>query len=271
MELPKSVVDRSAASGGFYPCDLELAGRLADTASTIALRWFKAPPGARLKADGTSVCDVDLGAERAMRALLEAERPADAVVGEELGNTGPASSRRWLLDPIDGTDSFLSGGRAWGTHVALEAKGAPMVAVITRPTESARWWAVRGEGTWGPCVAVGSSECDALIVADHGPATTRVGGLVDAGSTRASVLADQMEWVDDDVSPIVALLEGRIGAVLDEGGDPWDRAPAILLALEAGASCRGPYGPASTNDPWVLYAIPSIVDGLAALLEAAEH
>jgi histidinol-phosphatase len=246
--------------------DLELAGRLADAASAVALGFHRARKGARLKADGTPVCDADLEAERAMRGLLAVERPADTVLGEELGTSGPASSRRWLLDPIDGTESFISGGSAWGTHVTLEVNGDPVVAVITRPTRSARWWAVRGRGAWGASQA--SSECDALTVADDGPATKRVAGLVDAGSPRASMLADRMRWVDDEVSPIVALLEGRVGAVLDEGGEPWDRAPAILLALEAGASCRGPSGPASAGDSWVLYAVPSIVDGLAAVLEA---
>ena len=253
------------------PCanDLALALRLAEAGSAVALRMFRAPKGARLKEDGTRVCDADLEAEQVMRAMLSAERPADHLAGEELGASGPESSRRWLLDPIDGTESFLSGGRAWGTHVALEWNGDPIIAVITRPTESSRWWAMRGHGAWGT-PAAGSSEYAALAVAKDGPATTRVAGLVDAGSIRGSILADRMEWIDDEVSPVVALLEGRIGAVLDEGGDPWDRAPAILLAQEAGACCRGPSGAASVSDPWVLYATPSLIDGLTALLEVGQ-
>lgn len=101
-----------------------------------------------MKQDGSLVSDVDLEVERAMRAILGAERPNDGVLGEEGGPRKGRGDRMWILDPIDGTAEYLVGGRAWGTHVALEVAGRLAIAVLSRPTEGRFWWAVRGSGSY---------------------------------------------------------------------------------------------------------------------------
>jgi histidinol-phosphatase len=80
-----------------------------------------------------------------MRTLLAQHRPDHAVLGEEEGLIGdPASSSRWILDPIDGTASFVRGLPIWGTLIALEHEGDIVVGVASAPALGRRWWAARG-------------------------------------------------------------------------------------------------------------------------------
>ncbi|HMG25434.1 MAG TPA: histidinol-phosphatase [Acidimicrobiia bacterium] len=100
------------------------------------------------KPDLTPVSEADRAAEKALRARIEAERPRDGVVGEEYGETEGSGDRRWILDPIDGTKSFVRGIPAWGTLIALEQAGEMVVGVVSAPALRRRWWASRGTGAF---------------------------------------------------------------------------------------------------------------------------
>src|SRR6185436_13755621 len=112
--------------------DLQLARQLADAAATISLAHLGQDIGRWSKTDGSLATDADLAVEDALRAQLRSERPDDAVLGEERGQTG-SSSRRWILDAIDGTVSFAAGGADWGTLIALERDGQIVVGVCDEP------------------------------------------------------------------------------------------------------------------------------------------
>jgi len=112
--------------------DLQLAIRLADEASAVALEIFATGVETRRKADGTVVTEAGLAVERMLCAALALARPDDAVLGEEFGAAGDAT-RRWILDPIDGTKNFVAGRSDWGVHIALEARGEVIVGVVTLP------------------------------------------------------------------------------------------------------------------------------------------
>src|SRR5262245_30875726 len=94
--------------------DLALAHKLADEAALLSLSLFGRAIGRWSKSDGSLATDADIAVERALRQRLAAERPDDAVLGEEEGETG-ASARRWIVDAIDGTVFFASGSADWGT------------------------------------------------------------------------------------------------------------------------------------------------------------
>src|SRR5918997_4018175 len=122
------------------PDDLALALSLVDEADAIALPAFDRGVAVSAKADGTPVTEADRAVERALRERLAAERPGDGVLGEELGEAG-GGERRWVLDPLDGTEWFARGIPVWGTLIALERDGEPLVAVISAPALKRRWWA----------------------------------------------------------------------------------------------------------------------------------
>lgn len=130
--------------------DLALALELADLADAVALRHFRrADLASRRKPDRSLVSAVDVEAEEALRRHLGRRRPADAVVGEELG--GPAAGearRRWLLDPLDHTANFVRGVPAFASLVALEDDGEVTVGVVSAPALGSRWWAARGAGAF---------------------------------------------------------------------------------------------------------------------------
>ncbi len=127
--------------------DLELALRLADAADAISLPYFRSGLPIETKPDLTPVTEADRAVETELRRLLAAERPEDAVLGEEHGATA-GGPRRWILDPIDGTRSYARGIPTWATLVALEEPGDMRLGVVSAPALGRRWWAERGAGAF---------------------------------------------------------------------------------------------------------------------------
>src|SRR3954469_17346926 len=127
--------------------DLALALALADVADGLALPAFERGTAAVEKADGTPVTEADRAVERALRERLAAERPDDAILGEELGGAGEGA-RGGVLDPLDGTEWFARGIPVWGTLIALTDGDEPVAAVVSAPALRRRWWAARGAGAF---------------------------------------------------------------------------------------------------------------------------
>jgi histidinol-phosphatase len=100
------------------------------------------------KPDLTPVSEADRAVEVAVRERLAVDRPEDAVLGEEMGETGGGVSRRWIVDPIDGTMSYVRGVPVWATLLALETDGEMVVGVVSAPALGRRWWAARGTGAF---------------------------------------------------------------------------------------------------------------------------
>jgi inositol-phosphate phosphatase/L-galactose 1-phosphate phosphatase/histidinol-phosphatase len=128
---------------------LALAHALADAAAAVTTRYFRArslPVDA--KSDASPVTAADREAEAAMRALLAERAPAHAVFGEEAGFSGSADAEyMWVLDPIDGTKSFITGKPVFGTLVALLHRGAPVLGLLDQPVTRERWAGAAGAAT----------------------------------------------------------------------------------------------------------------------------
>ncbi|WP_309070750.1 histidinol-phosphatase [Arthrobacter sp.] len=131
-----------------YNDDLRLAHVMADSVDDQTMSRFKALDLAvETKPDFTPVTDADKSAEEAIRGQLSRARPRDAVLGEEFGSSG-AGSRRWIIDPIDGTKNFVRGVPVWATLIALVDEGRPVVGVVSAPALGKRWWAATGTGAF---------------------------------------------------------------------------------------------------------------------------
>jgi histidinol-phosphatase len=131
-----------------YDDDLRLAHVLADAADSISLARFKAVDlQVETKPDLTPVTDADRAVEDAIRATLARVRPRDAVTGEEFGTTG-RGSRRWVIDPIDGTKNFVRGVPVWATLIALLDGDDVVAGVVAAPSLGRRWWGAKGAGAW---------------------------------------------------------------------------------------------------------------------------
>ena len=124
--------------------DLALALKLADAADAISLARFRALDlNIETKPDRSPVTDADRAVELALKEILAAERPDDGIVGEEFGNSG-STTRKWIIDPIDGTANYMRGVPVWASLIALSIDGHAVVSVVSAPALGKRWWAAPG-------------------------------------------------------------------------------------------------------------------------------
>lgn len=128
--------------------DLRLAHMIADNADSLTMMRYKAQDlRVETKADHTEVTDADRAVEEAARRTLSTARPRDAVVGEEMADTG-WGPRQWIIDPIDGTANFVRGVPVWATLVGLMVDGVVRVGVVSAPALGRRWWAAEDAGAF---------------------------------------------------------------------------------------------------------------------------
>ena len=126
---------------------IALAGRLADAAGRVARRHFRTGIAVIGKADASPVTIADREAEARMRAIIERAFPEHGIVGEEHGTLRPDAEHVWVLDPIDGTKSFISGVPLFGTLIALLHRGRPILGIIDQPVLRERWVGALGHPT----------------------------------------------------------------------------------------------------------------------------
>ncbi len=260
------MTDAEARPAHGAPADLELAHRLADHADAIASRHFATGGTAwESKSDGSPVTAVDREIERAVRALINQSRAGDAFLGEEFGAHGHGR-RRWMVDAIDGTASFLAGEPEWGTLIALAEGDAVALGVVTAPACRTRWWAARGSGAWSTSLPVDHAAAptrlavttatdlhDAVIGIWPPPARLdahdrqRAANL--AAHARMTVPALDWHRTSPPTTPVrkpstgsgtchgaLLVATGKLDAFLLQGAGPWDIAALVPIVEEAGGS-----------------------------------
>lgn len=239
MTSPASPTPWNAPFDGDLRDDLALALRIADAADRVSMERFDAPDlDVRTKADATFVTEADLATERAIRALLDAERPGDAVFGEEYGAQGDAA-RQWIIDPIDGTSNYLKGIPLWATLIALVVDGVPRVGVVSQPAIGRRWWGATGLGAWtggdGAPRRLRTSGVDA--VGEASVSFQSITQWVDAGRTEPLLRLAAAVWRDrgyGDAWPYMLLAEGRLEMVAEFDVREYDIAAHVPIITEAG-------------------------------------
>ncbi|ROS40167.1 histidinol-phosphatase [Amycolatopsis thermoflava] len=223
-----------------YTDDLILAGKLADAADSITTARFRARDlKVSSKPDRTPVTDADTAVEDAVREVLTAERPDDAVAGEERGGTAWESGRAWVLDPIDGTKNFLRGGPVWATLIALVEDGQPVVGMVSAPLLGRRWWAAAGEGAWmsDPAGERRISVSAVSALSDAYLSTTDLGAWTEYHSREAYLGLVDACWETrafGDFWHHCLVAEGAIDLAAEPIVNPWDVAPMQILLTEAG-------------------------------------
>ncbi|HZA50549.1 MAG TPA: histidinol-phosphatase [Myxococcaceae bacterium] len=121
---------------------------VARRAGAVALQHFRQAIEVEVKSDRSPVTVADRAAEAAARALIEEKFPRDGIVGEEHGTVRPDARRRWIIDPIDGTRSFVRGVPLWGTLIAVAEGNEVLAGCMGFPATDEWIAAARGEGAW---------------------------------------------------------------------------------------------------------------------------
>ena len=137
----------SATPGAGAPAFADVAGRLADAAARIAMKYFRRDLAVDDKTDRSPVTGADREAEAAMRDILGAAFPEHGIYGEEHGKVRIDAEYVWVLDPIDGTQSFVTGKPLFGTLIALTRRGVPVLGVMDAPALNERWVGIEGRPT----------------------------------------------------------------------------------------------------------------------------
>jgi histidinol-phosphatase len=246
--------------------DLETAIRLADLADSISMSRFRAGDlVVTTKPDMSPVTDADKAVETAIRTALQAECPADAVLGEEFGVAGD-SSRQWIIDPIDGTKNYVRGVPVWATLIALAVDGVPVVGVVSAPALGRRWWAASGQGAWTSdhtpdasrttdgAAAPGTSirRCSVSAVSSLADASASCSGLSrweQAGQLENYLELSRQVWRTRDYGdmwPYMMVAEGLVDIAGEHDLQVYDMAALVPIVEEAGGrftSVAGEPGP----------------------------
>lgn len=147
------------------PADILLANRLADAAGTAIRPFFRSGFVSEAKQDASPVTEADRAAEAAIRRILDAECPRDGIIGEEYGIKQGSSGRTWVIDPIDGTVSFMAGRPIFGTLIALLEEDWPVLGVIDQCINQERWIGATGYPTMLNDKVATSRNCASLAKA----------------------------------------------------------------------------------------------------------
>lgn len=241
---------------GDYAADLTLALAIADRVDALTLR--NADPAdltVELKPDDSPVTAVDRAAEELIREAVTRERPADSFLGEEYGATGDAS-RRWIVDPIDGTKNFIRGVPVWATLIALFDGDRPAVGVVSAPALGRRWFAAAGDGAWegrdaSSARRLAVSDVDDLEQASFSYASLT--GWEELG--RLDSLLDLSRQVSrtrayGDFWSYMLVAEGAVDFAAEPELEVYDMAALVPIVLEAGGrftSLDGTAGPFGGN------------------------
>jgi histidinol-phosphatase len=275
--------------------DLALAHRLADRADAIA-RHHRSTGVliAWVKSDGSPVTAADQEIENELRSLIHRRYPDDAFLGEESGAHG-RDGRRWIVDGIDGTASFLAGEPEWSTLIALEEGGGVTLGMVSAPALRRRWWATQGSGAWaGPCPANPSTSPRRLTISGGGDARDAAIGIWPpptrlnerqrviaarlAAHTARTVPALDWSTGDPPTPPVrkpsigsgtchgaLLVVTGRLDAFLLLGAGPWDIAALVPIVEEAGGAFSDLAGRQRTDTGTALFARPGLHRQLLAI------
>ncbi|MGY1986104.1 MULTISPECIES: histidinol-phosphatase [unclassified Blastococcus] len=219
---------------------MRLAHVLADQADSISMDRFKAQDlTVDTKPDLTPVTDADRAVEEQLRITLGRARTRDAVLGEEFGTTGHGS-RRWVLDPIDGTKNFVRGVPVWATLIALFDGDEAVVGLVSAPALNKRWWAAKDVGAWTGRRLESATRCRVSEVSQLGDASlsySSLSGWEERGGFDGFLDLTRSVWrtrAYGDFWSYVLLAEGAVDIACEPEVSLWDLAALDVIVREAG-------------------------------------
>jgi inositol-phosphate phosphatase/L-galactose 1-phosphate phosphatase/histidinol-phosphatase len=213
---------------------LALASELADAAGAEIRPHFRQRLAVEDKADLTPVTAADRAAELAMRRLIEGRFPDHGIVGEEFGRVRENAEFVWVLDPIDGTKSFISGVPLFGTLIALAHAGHPILGVIDQPISRERWIGAAARPTTLNGVPIRCRTCAGLGAATLFATTPEMFRGPDAAAFARVSAGVKLTRFGADCYAYGLLAAGFIDLVLEASLKPYDFCAMIPIVEGAG-------------------------------------
>jgi histidinol-phosphatase len=239
-----------------YTDDLRLAHVLADDADALTTARYKALDlHVMTKPDLTPVTDADQAVEDGIRRTLSRARSRDAVLGEESGSTGHGS-RRWVVDPIDGTKNFVRGVPVWATLISLMVEDEVVVGVVSAPQLNRRWWAMKDGGAWTGTSLLRASAIqvsDVSRIEDASLSYASLDGWEERGRLDDFMALSRRCWrtrAYGDFWSYMLVAEGAVDLAAEPDLELYDMAALDVIVREAGGiftSLDGEPGPLGGN------------------------
>jgi inositol-phosphate phosphatase/L-galactose 1-phosphate phosphatase/histidinol-phosphatase len=250
---------------------LDLALRLADAAGPIIKRHFRSGATIVDKDDLSPVTIADRDSEAAMREIIARDAPLHGVLGEEFGAERIDAEYVWVLDPIDGTKSFVTGKPLFGTLISLTHRGTPIIGIIDQPVLNERWVGVAGSPTRLNAQPIATRPCATL--ADAWMYATTPQMFVGPDETAYNRLAGAVKFpmYGADCYAYGLLAAGWTDLVCEASLKPYDWCALVPIVEGAGGRISDWQGRALTLEPVgrVLAAgDPALHDQALALLNA---
>jgi len=221
---------------------LALASELADAAGAAIRPYFRQRLVVDDKADLTPVTAADRAAELAMRGLIERRFPEHGIIGEEFGRVREDAEFVWVLDPIDGTKSFISGVPLFGTLIALTRAGRPLLGIIDQPVSGERWVGATGRPTTLNGTPIRCRPCPSLPAATLFATTPDMFAGADAAAFARLAAAVKLVRYGADCYAYGLLAAGFVDLVVEAGLKIYDfcaMAPIVEGAGGIASDWRG--------------------------------
>ncbi len=207
---------------------------LAQRAGKNTLRYFQKTFDIHQKQDTSPVTEADRSTEDFMREEIEKRFPRDAILGEEFAEKQGSSGYRWILDPIDGTESFIRGVPLYGTMMALEREGDSLFGVIHYPATGDTLRALKEDGCFfndEPCsVSRTQSFVQAIVTTTSLHRFHQLWG----GPCLAKIIERTASLRTWGCFAFAVVATGRADLFIEPSMKAWDTAPAIPIIMEAG-------------------------------------
>ncbi len=241
---------------------IDFANYLADISEAIAQKYFRVNNGEVAKEDDSPVTKADREIEKVIREAIEKKFPYHGIIGEEFGDKNVNADYVWVLDPIDGTSSFIIGRAIFGTLIALIHKGKPILGIMNQPIAKERWIGLEGQGSFFGGKKIATRNCKEISDAVMCSASSfyfqngeekvlkqlsgltkyqKIGGVIYGGDcySYASLAAGFVDIVIDtglkiyDYAALIPIIENAGGVVTDWQGNDLNLQSNVQLIASA--------------------------------------
>jgi len=215
---------------------MQATAELARLAGDNAIRFFGSTLEIESKKDGSPVTEADRSTEVLAREWVESRFPGDGIVGEEFGSSRPDAQRQWIIDPIDGTKSFVHGVPLWGTLVAVMAGESVLAGAAFFPAIGEMIVAGAGEGCWWNSKRCSVSSVDNVAAATVLSSDVRFDSKQPHFRVGWQMLREKAAIVRTwgDCYGYLLVATGRAEVMVDPVLSVWDIAPFVCIVPEAG-------------------------------------
>lgn len=251
-----------------------VAERMADAAGAAILPHFRSgslTADNKLASGFDPVTIADRAAETAMRDVLASLRPQDSILGEEHGSVTGTSGLTWVLDPIDGTRSFISGTPTWGVLIALSDETGPVMGMIDQPYVGERFMGGLGRCTWtgpGRKDKLGTRRTTALSDATLFTTFPEIGTADQRSAFHRVAREVKLTRYGCDCYAYALLAAGQIDLVIEAGLNAYDiQAPIAVIEAAGGVVTQWDGSPAHDGGTALAAATPELHAAALALLK----